>query len=637
MDPRRTPATTEPRTRPRVAAARAIGALALLLSLGAAACRNSAPPLPSVDPHSFSRPAEVRVQHMELDLAVDFDARTLRGSALLRLRRSPGFDELVLDTRDLEIRGVHGEPDGETLPYELGQERPFLGRPLVIRLEGATDAVRVDYTTSPEAGGLLWLEPRQTAAGRQPFLLTQSQSILARTWVPCQDTPAVRTTYDATVRVPPGSMAVMSAENPTELQPDGVYTFRMPQAIPSYLLALAVGEIAFRPLGDRTGVYAEPPLLERAAWELQDTERMMAAAEELYGPYRWGRFDIIILPPSFPFGGMENPRLTFASPTIIAGDRSLVSLVAHELAHSWSGNLVTNATWNDLWLNEGFTTYFELRIMEELAGREYAEMLAQLGVQNLREAIDELGPEHPDTRLHVDLAGRDPDVGFSDVPYEKGYLFLRMMEERLGRERWDGFLAAYFDAHAFGSMSSAGFEDYCERELEDEEPGLAALLHEWIEAPGWPENTPVVRSSAFEKVDAEMARWIAGADPASLDVGSWSTHEWVHFVRNLPADLGSRRMGELDAAFGLTGRGNAEVLAAWLLQSIEQGYDPGRREAERFLTRVGRSKFIRPLYEALARTPEGRARARKIFERARPGYHPVAVTEIEGVLAAAGS
>jgi len=392
------------------------------------------------DPHSFARPDEVAVEHLELDLAVDFERRTIEGSVSLRLDRRGDTGTLLLDTRDLEIRRVVLEPGGAPAAFRLGAERPFLGRPLAIELAADTAAVRIDYATRPEASGLLWLEPRQTASGRRPFLLTQSQSIHARSWLPCQDTPAVRTTYDATVRVPPGLMALMSAENPTATHPDGVYTFRMPQAIPSYLLALAVGEIAFRPIDERSGVYAEPALLEPAFWELQSIPAMMAAAERLYGPYRWGRFDLIVLPPSFPFGGMENPRLTFASPTILAGDRSLVSLVAHELAHSWSGNLVTNASWNDVWLNEGFTTYLELRIMEEIAGGDHAEMLARLGVQNLRAAIVEFGAEAPDTRLHVDLAGRDPDDGFSDIAYEKGSLFARLLEEQVGRERWDRFL-----------------------------------------------------------------------------------------------------------------------------------------------------------------------------------------------------
>src|SRR4029078_6772940 len=243
-------------------------------------------------------------------------------------------------------------------------------------------------------------------------------------------------------------------ENPTGKNPDGVYRFSMPQAIPSYLLALAVGDLAFRPLGPKSGVYPQPGVVERAAWERADTPKMIAAAEKLYGPYRWGRYDILILPASYPYGGMENPRLTFAPPTVLAGDRSLVSLVAHELAHSWSGNLVTNATWNDFWLNEGFTTYIESRIMEELRGKNYADMLRLLGRQDLEEAVKAAGPHSPDTRLHIDLTGRDPDAGTGDVAYEKGAAFLQTVESVVGRERLDKFLREYFDHFQFQPLSS---------------------------------------------------------------------------------------------------------------------------------------------------------------------------------------
>ncbi|HVR28737.1 MAG TPA: M1 family aminopeptidase/hydrolase, partial [Thermoanaerobaculia bacterium] len=317
----------------------------------------------AADPHSFARPWEASIRHLRLDLDVDFEARSLAGTAVLEIERAPEAKELVLDSWGLDVVEVLDQ-NGGAVRFALGSDQGLLGRPLAVALEPDTESVSIRYRTSPDATALQWLEPRQTASGRHPFLFTQSQAILARTWIPLQDTPSVRFTYEATVRVPPGLLALMSAENPRQASPDGVHTFRMPQAIPSYLMALAVGDLAFRELGPSSGVYAEPVVVERAAWELEPTEAMIDAAERLYGPYRWGRYDILVLPPSFPFGGMENPRLTFATPTILAGDRSLVSLVAHELAHSWSGNLVTNATWNDFWLNEGFTTYFELRIME---------------------------------------------------------------------------------------------------------------------------------------------------------------------------------------------------------------------------------------------------------------------------------
>ncbi len=424
--------------------------------------------LAAADPHSFSRPAEIAVRHLELDLAVDFAERRLTGSATLTLeRRDPAAMTLHLDTRDLEIAAVHLDGASAAAPFTLAPAVPIFGQELAIPLAPQTRTVRIDYRTRPEAAALQWLSPEQTAGGKSPFLFTQSQAILARTWVPCQDSPGVRMTYGATIRVPKELLALMSAANPAARNASGTYRFEMTHPIPSYLLALAVGDLEFRSLGARSGVYAEPSVVGKAAWEFADTEKMIAAAEKLYGPYRWERYDLLVLPPSFPFGGMENPRLTFATPTILAGDRSLVSLVAHELAHSWSGNLVTNATWNDFWLNEGFTNYFESRIMEAIYGRDYSEMQAQLSrarARGVRRARPE--PEVATPGCALDLAGRDPDDAPGAIVYDKGYFFLRHLEETVGRERWDRFLHDYFAAHAFQSMTTAGFV----AELREEAP-----------------------------------------------------------------------------------------------------------------------------------------------------------------------
>src|SRR5436190_6596455 len=416
------------------------------------------------DVHSFARPDEAVVRHIALNLEVDFERRVLRGIAEVRFEKTPEARRLVLDTHGLTIDRINIDGGGEAT-FALGDETPFLGRALTIDVDEDTEVVSIHYETSPDAAAVQWLAPAQTAGGKHPFLFTQSQAILARTWVPCQDSPGIRMTYSATVRVPKELMAVMSAENPVEANDSGVYHFHMPQPIPSYLLALSVGDLAFRRFSDNSGVYAEEPMIEASAYELADTPKMIEAAEKLYGPYRWGEYDVLVLPPSFPFGGMENPRLTFATPTILAGDRSLVSLVAHELADSWSGNLVTNATWNDFWLNEGFTVYLEHRTMEAIAGRDYSEMLAQLAKQELTEEIDGLGAASPDTRLLLDLAGRDPDDGMTNIAYDKGYFFLRLLEETVGREKWDAFLRKYFDTFAFQNMTTARFVAYLRENL----------------------------------------------------------------------------------------------------------------------------------------------------------------------------
>lgn len=586
------------------------------------------------DPHSFANISEVVVTHLDLDLDVDFASKRLTGKASLRINNKTGARRLYLDTRDLTIHRVTIGNSESPATYSLGDPVAHLGRSLMINITPEADRVNVYYTTSPEAAALQWLEPSQTAGGKRPFLFTQSQAILARTWVPCQDSPGVRMTYNARVKVPPDLMAVMSASNGTKKNADGLYQFQMLQPVPSYLLALAVGDIEFRAVGKRSGVYAEPPLIKKAAWELADMERMIAAAESLYGPYRWERYDVIVLPPSFPFGGMENPRLTFATSTILAGDRSLVALIAHELAHSWSGNLVTNATWNDFWLNEGFTTYFERRIMEVVYGKSYAEMLAQLGYQDLQRAIAELGPTHPDTRLRLDLAGRDPDEGMTEIPYEKGALFLRWLEETIGRTRWDAFLRSYFDAFAFQSMTTDGFLAYLRQHLLHHDPALEARLQvdRWIDRPGLPSGAPQPRSKEFDKVEAQVKLWQSGKPARTLKTTGWTTHHWLHFLKMLPEAMTRQQMADLDRAFKFTQSGNSEILFAWLMHAVVNRYEPAYPALEKFLTGMGRRKFLRPLYAELAKTPHGAEMARRIYERARPSYHAVSRQTIDAIL-----
>lgn len=585
-----------------------------------------------IDEHSYARPGEVSVKHVDLALDVDFETHQLRGTAALDLERHADASEVVLDTRDLSIGSVTSG-DGDDLDWSLGEPKPFLGAPLTVQLPDGVEQIRVAYSTAPSAAALQWLAPEQTAGGEHPFLLSQSQAILARTWVPCQDTPAVRFTYTASVSVPKGLLALMSAENPTEASEDGTYSFSMPQPIPSYLLAIAVGDLEFRALGERAGVYAEPPLADAAAYEFEDTSEMIDAVEELYGPYRWGRYDLLVLPPSFPFGGMENPRLTFLTPTVIAGDKSLVALIAHELAHSWSGNLVTNATWNDFWLNEGFTVYLEQRIMEALRGKEYADMLALLGRQDLEGTIAEL-PD-ADTHLFLALEGRDPDEGMTDVAYEKGRFFLRMIEETVGRERFDEFIQGWFESHAFESVTTAQFVDYLKENLIAGDDELAAQLQvdAWIYGPGLPDNAPEVKSDAFADVETQRDIWRSGEIAVgALDTESWTTHEWLHFLRGLPDDLTLEQMAALDGRFGLTMTGNSEMLHAWMHHVIAHKYEPGYDALEDFLTGMGRRKFLKPIYERMAQDEEMKQRALSIYETARPGYHAVSTATIDEIL-----
>ncbi|HIC57313.1 MAG TPA: M1 family peptidase [Acidobacteria bacterium] len=614
------------------------GAIALLLTSLVMACGgvdsgadDVAVDLARRDTHSYANVDEVRVTHLELDITVLFDEKQLRAAAMLSFERvAEVANTLVLDTRDLNITAVESWSalgGFDPASYSLGATDPILGTPLTVVLPPEATRVRVTYETSPDASGLQWLSPEQTAGGEHPFMFTQSQAIHARSWIPLQDTPAVRMTYGARVKVPEGLRAVMSAGNDPEDLMDGSYRLDMAQPIPSYLVALAVGDLAFRPLSDRAGVYAEPSVVDVAAAEFEDTPSMIEATERLYGPYRWERYDLLVLPPSFPFGGMENPRLTFATPTILAGDKSLVALVAHELAHSWSGNLVTNATWRDFWLNEGFTVYIERRIIEELYGRGREEMEAVLGVQAMDADLDRLDTR--DQALHSDFDGRDPDEGMTQIPYEKGALFLRHLEETVGRDAFDTFLRGYFDHFAFQSITTADFESYLAEHLTVD----AVPVSEWIYEPGLPSTAPRPASDVFDRLEVLASRWVGGEVAVTdLDTAEWTTFEWLHFLGVLPEELSRAKLGELDRAYELTESGNAEIAHQWLLIAIRNSYRPADSRLERYLVEIGRRKLILPLYAALAETPAGLVRARAIYDRARPGYHPISADSIDTVL-----
>ncbi len=592
----------------------------------------------AADVHSYARPDHVRVRHVALDLEVDFTHHKLAGQATLTVERTSRDERqpLVLDSRKLQIEKVETSADGKEFRpgrFTTGPEDALLGAPVTIELPAKVRAVRIHYATSPQASGLQWLTPEMTSGKKQPFLFTQSESIHARSWIPLQDSPSVRVTYSARIRTPKGVLAVMSAVNDPKDPRDGEHHFEMKQAIPPYLIALAVGDLEFRPIGPRTGVYAEPEVVQKAREEFSDLEKMVEAVERLYGPYRWGRYDVLVLPPSFPYGGMENPRLTFASPTVLAGDKSLVSLLAHELSHSWSGNLVSNATWSDFWLNEGFTVYLERRVLEAVYGKDRADMEAFLGRQSLEHELKELKPA--DQVLHIDLKGRDPDDASTDIPYEKGALFLEHLEQVLGREKFDRFLRKYFDHFAFQSITTADFEAYLNKELLESEPTLRARLavRQWLYEPGLPAGAPQIQSRAFQNVEklerAWMAKAIAPGDPFAKD---WSTQEWQHFLSVLPEKLTAEQMKELDREFGFTKRTNAEVLFLWLQLAVRNGYEPAYPRLEEFLTSQGRMKFLKPLYQELVKTPAGKERALRIYAKARPAYHPIAAAAVEAVL-----
>ncbi|MCK5942008.1 MAG: M1 family metallopeptidase, partial [Planctomycetes bacterium] len=545
---------------------------------------------------------------------------------LERVDRAAPF---VVDTDDLHVREVLDQ-DGEALPFAIAERSDeWLGSPLEITLADDTERVKIVYQTSPTAEAMQWLSPEQTDGKEHPFLFTQGQAILTRSWIPLQDSPAVRVTWNARITAPRPLRTVMSADYRSRR--GDTTTFRMTRPVPSYLIALACGDLAARPVSGRCAVWAEPGIVDRATEELDDLERMVGACEELFGPYRWGRYDVLFLPPSFPFGGMENPCMTFATPTILAGDKSLVALIAHELAHSWSGNLVTNATWRDFWLNEGFTVYLEQRIMEHVYGEDRAAMEIALGMQGLQKELLDLPAE--DQRLHIDLTGRNPDDGMTAVAYDKGAAFLRRLEQVYGRARMDRFLRAWFDEHAFRSVTTATFLRFLDERLLATDRALAQQVDvdRWVQGQGLPDDAPIPTSERFAAVDAAIATLRGGAAPEQLATDGWVTQQWLRFLGGLHQPS-VEQLAALDEAFGFTRSGNSEILSAWLALATRRGYHAVDARLELFLKTVGRRKFLVPLYRAILDSEGGRERALRIYTVARPRYHAVSQRTLDELL-----
>jgi aminopeptidase N len=586
------------------------------------------------DPHSFAKPQEAVITHLSWDATIDFENKSIDARADYSIRKYPNAREIIFDTKGLKIEKIWRN-ESDTVDFELKDQDEVLGQALHIPITKETKSITIQYKTPPSAEALQWLSAQQTK-GDFPFLFTQSQAILCRSWIPIQDSPGIRFTYEAKVKVPEGNLALMSAENPQEIDSTGNYSFKMSQPIPAYLMALAVGNLEYHKTGPETGIYAEPATMSEAISDLEDLQAFLETAEKLYGKYRWEQFDVLVLPPSFPFGGMENPRLTFATPTILSGDKSLVSLIAHELAHSWSGNLVTNATWDDFWLNEGFTVYFEYRIMEELYGKDYSEMLASISYKELKEEAKALidSGYAKDTHLKLDLAGRNPDVGMTAIAYDKGYYFLRYVEGVVGRENFDVFLQQYFAEYAFKSINTELFLLYMEQYLfgKNDIELPKDLFSNWVYSSGLPENLPRPSSDRFKKVEESSDTWLNTGNIDTLKTAKWSTHEYLHFFHQLPDSIDYAQVEELDNRFGFSESGNAEILTEWFLLAVKNEYKPAYFRMERFLINTGRKKFLMPIYGELIKTETGKDIAVNIYKRARQNYHYVSYNSLDKLL-----
>ena len=619
--------------------------LAVICSLFLISCGEKDTYDPARDYFTFANTEQFVTRHIALDLDVDFERQVLRGSVVLNMIvLDSSADQIILDTRDIDVESVvfiQAGGDTEIATFHMGEPDEVLGTPLVISVPASIDtsdevALRVDYETSPNASALQWLPPELTAGGEHPMMFSQSQSIHARSWVPLQDTPAVRITYEAVIRTPDDLLAVMSANNDPLTPRGGEYQFDMPQPIPAYLLAIAVGNFYFAPLGEDTGVYTEPELLDASVYEFSSTQDMLDVAEERFGPYQWGRYDLLVLPPSFPFGGMENPRLSFITPSLLAGDRSLVSVIAHELAHSWSGNLVTNATWRDGWLNEGMTSYLESRLMEIIYDKDRVDEERVLGYEELLLDFESVPLERQ--ALAPRLESGDADSVQGTIHYHKGQIFLEYLEKGFGREKFDPFILGYFDNFAFQTLTTEIFLDYLDENLLQKYKGVISRdqAEAWMYEPGLPQGAPIPSSTTLDKAAELAAAWSIGeVSIEDVPVNEWSPQALIHFINSLPADLSNEKLALLDSELGLSTTQNAEIARTWFIQVATRRFEPAYEQLEAHLNRHGRARLVTPIYGALASNGHDAELAHSMFEKARGAYHPLTNAYIEKALAKA--
>jgi aminopeptidase N len=584
------------------------------------------------DHHSYTDFSQCQIKHIDFDFVVDFEQKKLIAKAIYSLEK-PQSGSLFLDSSDLKISRVYGED--KDVEWELDRDNPVLGQRLHLKNLEAVESFTVEYSTSPGARALQWTDPVQTAGKEHPFLYSQCQAINARSLFPCQDSPSVRITYSASVEVPKGLVAVMGAQpvETVEKESSKVYKFEMPQAIPSYLFAIAVGNLEFAEIGPRTGVYAEPELIEAAAWEYAGNEEMLDAAEGLLGPYLWDRYDLLIMPPSFPFGGMENPRLTFLSPTAILGDRSYLSLINHELAHAWTGNLVTNASWDHFWLNEGWTTYAESRISEAIEGKEKADMLMATYTESARQEIEFFGEGNVLTQLRTDLKGLDPDASVSQIPYYKGAHFLTELEKVVGREKFDAFIQVYMQRYQFKSIGTEEFLVFLEAELPEAVEGVD--VQNWVFEPGTPKAGFSTPSAQYDHSMEILRRFLAGKRPSKEDVEGWNRFQKMAVLQGVLGKASVEDCSYLDELFDMQNSQDSSLLTLFYQCCVKAGRREVMPRIEGYLGWVGRELHTREIFRALSEQAWAKEETRRIFDKVKAGYHPVSAGNIEAILSKA--
>ncbi|NWZ05665.1 LKHA4 hydrolase, partial [Agelaius phoeniceus] len=592
------------------------------------------------DPSSFASPACCLTRHLHLRCRADFGARVLRGTAALTVRAErEALRCLVLDTKDVQVFKV--TVNGQDAQFAFGEKHSFKGTPLEITFpnelrRGQEAIVEISFESSPQSSALQWFTPEQTSGKKHPFLFSQCQAIHCRAIFPCQDTPAVKLTYYAEISVPKELVALMSANRDGE-GPDPedsahkVYRFSQNVPIPCYLFALVVGALESRKIGPRTLVWAEKELVDKSAYEFSEAEAMLKTAEDLAGPYVWGQYDLLVLPPSFPYGGMENPCLTFVTPTLLVSTAA-IKVIAHEISHSWTGNLVTNKTWEHFWLNEGHTVYLERRIGGRLFGEQFRHFQALGGWRELQNTINTLGDKNPVTNLVINLDEVDPDVAYSSVPYEKGFALLFYLEQLLGGpDVFIGFLKAYVQTFAYKSIITEDWKKFLYSYFKDKVDILDKVdWNSWFHAPGMPPVKPTYDTTLSNACIALSQRWIQAKESdlgsfSSADLKEMSSHQLIEFLALLLLEepLPLSHVQRMQEVYNFNAINNSEIRFRWLRLCIRSKWEAAIPLALKMATDQGRMKFTRPLFRDLYGFDKSRDLAVKTFLEHRASMHPV--------------
>ncbi|EGC29991.1 leukotriene A4 hydrolase [Dictyostelium purpureum] len=596
-----------------------------------------------MDPSSLSNPQDCKVSSLKLVLTVNFEKSQLQGyvEVFSQIMRD-GVESLILDTNKLEVTNCI-DLTSNPINFKIGEEQPNFGKPLIIsipeslRSTGKEFSVRVYYNTTAESNALQWLNKEQTAGKEHPYLFSQCQAIHARSLVPCQDSPSNKVKYQAEITVAKPLTALMSAlsTGKTETADNSIYSFTQEIPIPTYLIAIVVGNLESREIGPRSKVWSEPSMVEAAAYEFANTERFIATGEDLLTPYVWGRYDILLLPPSFPYGGMENPLLTFVTPTLLAGDRSLENVVAHEIAHSWCGNLVTNRFWSEFFLNEGFTVFVERKIIARLYGEEMFDFEAMNGLKHLHDDVEQFKKidQEPLTALKPNLDGIDPDDAFSSVPYEKGFNLLCYLQSLVGVADFEAWLKSYIAKFSYQSIIADQMKDYFIDYFTERGKADAISVVDWdswFNKPGMPINQVLfVSEKAQVAKDLAEITWSKehGKNATENDLRSFKTQQIVLFLDtllNITVDkpLPTEVLEKMDSLYHLTEVRNSEYKFRWQSLCLQHGLKRIEPHVVDFLTSQGRMKFVRPLYRELNKVnPQ---LAKDTFIKHKSQYHIIA-------------